>query len=229
MLPRYDPPSQATSERRRMPPIPRILQPLRCIWPAAAHARRRHPVVAARAGALVGRHPRAPPATASIRPAGAHEPGTSTRTISAVAERAGAPGLVVTLRRGFALFDPAEPATPPRYLHEPDREDAPATASTTASATRRAASGAAPWTSTPRRRTGALYRFDADGQCEPPRRRLDRHQRPDLVARRPHDLLQRHRPRPHLRLRLRHGATGALSNRREWRAFAPRGRPSRTA
>ena len=42
--------------------------------------------------------------------------------ISALAERAGAPGLVVTLRRGFAEWDPAEPDTAPRYLAQPDTE-----------------------------------------------------------------------------------------------------------
>ena len=41
--------------------------------------------------------------------------------ISAVAERADGPGLIVTLRRGFALFDPADEA-PPRYLHQPAEE-----------------------------------------------------------------------------------------------------------
>jgi sugar lactone lactonase YvrE len=41
--------------------------------------------------------------------------------ISALAERRGEPGLVVTLRRGFALFDPAS-NEPPRYLHQPADE-----------------------------------------------------------------------------------------------------------
>jgi xylono-1,5-lactonase len=41
--------------------------------------------------------------------------------ISALAERADAPGLIVTLRRGFALFDPAT-GQPPRYLHQPPEE-----------------------------------------------------------------------------------------------------------
>jgi sugar lactone lactonase YvrE len=43
--------------------------------------------------------------------------------ISALAERADGPGLIVTLRRGFALFDPAD-ARPPRYLHQPTEEPA---------------------------------------------------------------------------------------------------------
>lgn len=43
--------------------------------------------------------------------------------ISAVAERANGPGLIVTLRHGFALFDPARPA-PPQVLHRPAEEPA---------------------------------------------------------------------------------------------------------
>jgi D-xylonolactonase len=41
--------------------------------------------------------------------------------ISAVGERAGGSGLIVTLRRGFATFDPATGA-PPQYLHQPAEE-----------------------------------------------------------------------------------------------------------
>ena len=41
--------------------------------------------------------------------------------ISAVAERSNAPGLVVTLRRGYALFDP-DAGTPPHTLHQPSAE-----------------------------------------------------------------------------------------------------------
>ncbi|MCW5658528.1 MAG: SMP-30/gluconolactonase/LRE family protein [Burkholderiaceae bacterium] len=41
--------------------------------------------------------------------------------ISALAERASGPGLIVTLRRGFARFDPAR-GTPPAYLHQPAQE-----------------------------------------------------------------------------------------------------------
>lgn len=84
--------------------------------------------------------------------------------ISALAERANAPGLIVTLRRGFALFDPAAADVPPKYLHQPEPE----------LATNRFNDGKCDaqgrfWGGTmdfdcdaP---TGALYRFDADGQC----------------------------------------------------------------
>jgi xylono-1,5-lactonase len=44
--------------------------------------------------------------------------------ISAVAERADAPGLIVTLRRGFARFDPAQPGATPQYVHCPVEEPA---------------------------------------------------------------------------------------------------------
>ena len=43
--------------------------------------------------------------------------------ISALAERVHHPGLIVTLRRGFALFDPRRLA-PARYLHRPSEEPA---------------------------------------------------------------------------------------------------------
>jgi len=52
---------------------------------------------------------------------GAHQRWTFAEEISAIAERAHAPGFIVTLRRGFALFDPAADA-PPRYLHQPEPE-----------------------------------------------------------------------------------------------------------
>ena len=43
--------------------------------------------------------------------------------ISALAERSDAPGLVMTLRRGLATFDPETDETP-RYLHMPEQEPA---------------------------------------------------------------------------------------------------------
>jgi len=54
--------------------------------------------------------------------AGGHESWAFDETISAVAERAGGPGLAVTLRRGLALFDPATRALV--RLDEPERERA---------------------------------------------------------------------------------------------------------
>jgi D-xylonolactonase len=83
--------------------------------------------------------------------------------ISALAERANAPGLIVTLRRGFALFDPASGGEP-RYLHRPE----PALPGNRFNDGKCDAQGRF-WAGTmdfdclaP---TGALYRYDPDGRC----------------------------------------------------------------
>ncbi|MDM0045311.1 SMP-30/gluconolactonase/LRE family protein [Variovorax dokdonensis] len=85
--------------------------------------------------------------------------------ISAVAERANGQGLLVTLRRGFAVFDPCSPGTPPRYLHQPDEP-----------AGNRFNDGKCDpqgrfWGGTMdddcQAPAGTLYRFDADGRCSP--------------------------------------------------------------
>ncbi|MDR6535729.1 SMP-30/gluconolactonase/LRE family protein [Variovorax soli] len=84
--------------------------------------------------------------------------------ISALAERENAPGLIVTLRRGFAFFDPADAGAGPRWLNRPEPE----------LLTNRFNDGKCDargrfWGGTmdfdcvaP---TGALYRCDPDGQC----------------------------------------------------------------
>ncbi|MDM0114524.1 SMP-30/gluconolactonase/LRE family protein [Variovorax sp. J22R133] len=83
--------------------------------------------------------------------------------ISAVAERAHAPGLFITLRRGFALFDPDVSGAKPRYLHQPEEP-----------ATNRFNDGKCDgygryWGGTMdcacEQPTGTLYRYDADGRC----------------------------------------------------------------
>src|SRR3982750_1922619 len=43
-------------------------------------------------------------------------------TISAVCERPDGPGLIGTLRHGFALFDPHVPGATPASLHRPEGE-----------------------------------------------------------------------------------------------------------
>ena len=86
---------------------------------------------------------------------------------------------------------PARPA-PSRATCTSPKPSRRATASTTASATPRAAFGAARWTS-PAPRPPARSTATTPTAAAPPRRGLRRHQRPDLVARRPHDVLQRHR------------------------------------
>ena len=84
--------------------------------------------------------------------------------ISAVAERAGHPGLVVTLRGGYALFDPDTPGAVPQYLHCPPSEPA----SNRFNDGKCDRSGRF-WGGTMdfacEAPTGALYRFDANAQC----------------------------------------------------------------
>ncbi|MGC1172330.1 SMP-30/gluconolactonase/LRE family protein [Polaromonas sp.] len=99
-----------------------------------------------------------------------YHPASVTRTtwsfseeISALAERAHAPGLIVTMRRGFALFDPAADGEP-HYLHQPE----PALPGNRFNDGKCDAQGRF-WGGTmdfdcvaP---TGALYRYDPDGRC----------------------------------------------------------------
>lgn len=99
-----------------------------------------------------------------------YHPASITRTtwsfseeISALAERAHAPGLIVTLRRGFALFDPATNSEP-HYLHQPE----PTLPGNRFNDGKCDAQGRF-WGGTmdfdcvaP---TGALYRYDPDGRC----------------------------------------------------------------
>ena len=84
--------------------------------------------------------------------------------ISALAERENAPGLIVTLRRGFAFFAPADAAAGPQWLHRPE----PQMLSNRFNDGKCDARGRF-WGGTmdfdcvaP---TGALYRFDPDGRC----------------------------------------------------------------
>lgn len=94
---------------------------------------------------------------------GAHRCWTFEEEISALAERAAAPGLVVTLRRGFALFDPAMGGAP-RYLHQPEPERAGNRFNDgKCDAQGRFWAGSMDFGC--RAPTGALYRFDPDGLC----------------------------------------------------------------
>ncbi len=99
-----------------------------------------------------------------------YHPASVTRTtwsfseeISALAERACAPGLIVTMRRGFALFDPAADSEP-HYLHRPESalpgnrfNDGKCDAQGRFWAGTMDFDCVAP--------TGALYRYDPDGRC----------------------------------------------------------------
>ncbi|MEO8056825.1 MAG: SMP-30/gluconolactonase/LRE family protein [Burkholderiales bacterium] len=84
--------------------------------------------------------------------------------ISAVAERRNAPGLIVTLRRGFATFDPDAPGAPPAYLYRPAEEPVGNRFNDG-----KCDSQGRFWGGTMdaacEARTGALYRCDASGHC----------------------------------------------------------------
>lgn len=83
--------------------------------------------------------------------------------ISAVAERADAPGLVVTLRHGFARFDPDQPGAVPQLLHRPEAEPAGNRFNDgKCDAQGRFWGGTMDFACTAP--TGALYRFDPDGR-----------------------------------------------------------------
>jgi sugar lactone lactonase YvrE len=84
--------------------------------------------------------------------------------ISAVAERAQAPGLLVTLRHGFAFFDPAQPDTPPRLLHRPE-PDQPGNRFNDGKCDARGRFWGGTMDFACEAPTGALYRFDPDGSC----------------------------------------------------------------
>lgn len=140
--------------------------------------------------------------------------------ISALAERAHAPGLIVTLRRGFALFDPATDREP-RYLHQPEPEwqgnrfnDGKCDAQGRFWAGSMDFACEAPH--------GALYRFDPDGQCT-------RHDQGFAVTNGP----TWSGDAPHVSMYFNdtvQGTTyrydfdpvaGTLSNKRVWNRFAP--------
>lgn len=83
--------------------------------------------------------------------------------ISAVAECASGPALIVTLRRGFAMFDPTRPNEAPRYLHQPEEPAGNRFNDGKCDAQGRFWGGTMDWDC--REPTGVLYRFDADGTC----------------------------------------------------------------
>ncbi|SFM16392.1 SMP-30/gluconolactonase/LRE family protein [Variovorax sp. OV329] len=83
--------------------------------------------------------------------------------ISAVAERANGPGLLVTLRRGFARFDPAHPGEPPSYLHQPEEPAGNRFNDGKCDAQGRFWGGTMDMDC--REPAGTLYRFDGDGNC----------------------------------------------------------------
>lgn len=88
---------------------------------------------------------------------------TFAEEISAVAERAHHPGLIVTLRRGFAWFDPAADIAP-RYVYQPAQEPVGNRFNDgKCDAQGRFWAGSMDFDCV--QPTGSLYRYDADGQC----------------------------------------------------------------
>ncbi len=154
-----------------------------------------------------------------FRPAtGARSSWSFDEEISALAERADAPGLIVTLRRGFALFDPATSGAP-RYLHQPE----PALPGNRFNDGKCDAQGRF-WGGTmdfdcvaP---TGALYRYDPDGRCT-------RHDEGFAVTNGPtwsadgRTLYFNDTVNGRIHAYDFDAAAGALSNKRLWLAFAP--------
>jgi sugar lactone lactonase YvrE len=83
--------------------------------------------------------------------------------ISALAERRDAPGLIITLRRGFALFDPATDSAP-HYLHQPAAE-LPGNRFNDGKCDAQGRFWGGSMDFDCQLPTGALYRYDPDGRC----------------------------------------------------------------
>lgn len=99
-----------------------------------------------------------------FRPAtGARDSWSFEEEISALAERVHAAGLIVTLRRGFALFDPVSGAAP-RYLHQPEAA-LPGNRFNDGKCDAQGRFWAGTMDFDCVALTGALYRFDPDGRC----------------------------------------------------------------
>jgi len=134
-----------------------------CVWPAAAELGE-GTLWSVREQALywvdiLGRHlHRLEPAT------GARRSWDFDEEISAVAERTDGAGLIVALRRGFAHFDLAEPARPPRYLCRPPQEP-PANRFNDGKCDAEGRFWAGSMDFDCRAPTGALYGYAADGSC----------------------------------------------------------------
>ncbi|MDP9901679.1 SMP-30/gluconolactonase/LRE family protein [Variovorax ginsengisoli] len=94
---------------------------------------------------------------------GARQQWTFDEEISALAERACGPGLLVTLRRGFALFDPGT-ASAPTYLHQPE-PDQPGNRFNDGQCDAQGRFWGGTMDFACAAPTGALYRFDPDGSC----------------------------------------------------------------
>ena len=142
--------------------MPRVLAPPRCVWDAKAELGE-GTLWSQREQALywldiLGRRlHRFDPAS------GAQATWQFDEEISAAAEREKEPGLLITLRRGFATFDPARPQVPPRYLHKPEEPAGNRFNDDKCDPRGRFWGGTMDWDC--QAPTGVLYRFDGDGTC----------------------------------------------------------------
>ena len=102
----------------------------------------------------------------SFRPAdGMRRSWTFDSEISEVAERADLPGLIVTLRQGYALFEPDRPGAVPRYLHRPAAEPA-GNRFNDGKCDRRGRFWGGTMDYACQAPTGALYCYQGEGRCE---------------------------------------------------------------
>ena len=188
--------------------------------------RRRHLLVAAQPGAVLGRHPRRRLHRYDAGRRRARELGTSTRRSPPSPSAPTAPGLIVTLRRGFALLRPGHG----RRAALPAPARAPSRAGNRFNDGKCDAHGRF-WGGTMdfacEAPTGALYRYDPDGRCTRARHWAS----PSPTARPGRSTAARctsttrcaaaSMPTTSTR------TAGTLSNKREWLRFAPRRRPAR--
>lgn len=154
-----------------------------------------------------------------FRPAtGARSSWAFDEEISALAERAYAPGLIVTLRRGFALFDPASD-TAPTYLHQPEA-DLPGNRFNDGKCDAQGSFWAGTMDFDCVAPTGALYRYDPDGRCT-------RHEEGFAVTNGPtwsadmRSLYFNDTVNGRIYAYDFDAGAGSLSNKRLWLAFAP--------
>lgn len=143
---------------------------------------------------------------------------TFAEEISAVAERATTPGLIVTLRRGFALFAPAVDSEP-RYLHQPEAA-LPGNRFNNGKCDKQGRFWGGTMDFACEAPTGALYRYDPDGSCT-------RHDEGFAVTNGPtwsadgRTLYFNDSVNGRIHAYDFDAATGTLSNKRLWHSFAP--------
>ncbi len=147
-------------------PAPSVAGEPECIWPAGAELGE---------GTLWSQREQAlywidilTPRLFWFRPAdGARRAWQFDEEITAISERATAPGLILTLRRGFALFDTTQlpgAGAKPHYLHQPEPERTGNRFNDGKCDSRgRFWGGSMDFDC--KAPTGALYRYDADGRC----------------------------------------------------------------